>query len=166
MREEVLSPVLTLTQGTADIDFGFLLSNSPGQLGFEMAPFKLPQEYIDILGGLDSERFQDFRTLTKQCFGAARKQAESIIMIVELMQKGQSHLWFDSSDFTTEVHVDSSLPCFLSGDQTAQLLRQRFQLSLTQTQCDEFVDRLIDSSAGSVFTRLYDAFQTFSQGIL
>lgn len=73
-----------------DIDFGFLLSNSPGQLGFEMAPFKLPQEYIDILGGLDSERFQDFRTLMKQCFWSARKQAESIIMIVELMQKGES----------------------------------------------------------------------------
>lgn len=54
-----------------------------------MAPFKLPQEYIDILGGLDSERFQDFRTLTKQCFWSVRKHAESIIMIVELMQKGQ-----------------------------------------------------------------------------
>lgn len=73
----------------ADIDFGFLLSNSPGQLGFEMAPFKLPQEYIDILGGLDSERFQDFRVLMKKCFWTARRQAESIIMIVELMQKGE-----------------------------------------------------------------------------
>lgn len=57
-----------------------------------MAPFKLPQEYVDILGGLDSERFQDFRVLMKQCFWTARRQAESIIMIVELMQKGQQSL--------------------------------------------------------------------------
>jgi len=52
------------------------------------------------------------------------------------------------------------------GDQTIRLLRERFQLGLTQNQCDDFVDRLLDSSALSVFTRLYDAFQTYSQGIL
>ena len=33
------------------IDFGFLLSNAPGKgLKFERAPFKLTQEYLDILG--------------------------------------------------------------------------------------------------------------------
>jgi phosphatidylinositol kinase/protein kinase (PI-3 family) len=55
--------------------------------------------------------------------------------------------------------TDSNLPCFALGEQTAQQLRERFQLSSTRAQCDEFVDRLIDSSALSVFTRLYDAFQ-------
>ena len=28
------------------IDFGFMLSSSPGQLGFENAPFKLSQELV------------------------------------------------------------------------------------------------------------------------
>ena len=55
--------------------------------------------------------------------------------------------------------LDSTLPCFTSGELTAQQLRERFQLGLTQAQCNEFVDRLVDSSAVSVFTRLYDAFQ-------
>lgn len=33
------------------IDFGFLLSNSPGKgIKFEKAPFKLTQEFITILG--------------------------------------------------------------------------------------------------------------------
>jgi phosphatidylinositol kinase/protein kinase (PI-3 family) len=68
-----------------DIDFGFLLSNSPGSLGFEMAPFKLTQDYIDILG----TRFNDFKQLLKRCFFEVRRHAERIIMIVELMQKGE-----------------------------------------------------------------------------
>lgn len=72
----------------ADIDFGFMLSNSPGSIGFEMAPFKLPQDYIDILGGFDSPKFAEFRALFKQCFRDARKHAERIITLVELMQKG------------------------------------------------------------------------------
>jgi phosphatidylinositol 4-kinase len=30
------------------IDFGFFLSSSPRNLGFETAPFKLTQEYADV----------------------------------------------------------------------------------------------------------------------
>lgn len=72
-----------------DIDFGFILSNSPGSIGFEMAPFKLPQDYIDILGGYESDKFREFKTLFKRNFRDARKHAERIITLVELMQKGQ-----------------------------------------------------------------------------
>jgi phosphatidylinositol kinase/protein kinase (PI-3 family) len=79
---------LTYVSLHADIDFGFLLSNSPGSLGFEMAPFKLPQDYIDILGGFDSPVFAEFKALFKRAFRDARKHAERIITVVELMQKG------------------------------------------------------------------------------
>ncbi|GAA5838768.1 hypothetical protein JCM9279_003856 [Rhodotorula babjevae] len=130
------------------IDFGFMLSNSPGSLGFEMAPFKLPQDYIDILGGFDSPKFAEFRALFKRCFKDARKHAERIITLVELMQK------------------DSSLPCFANGDLTSQQLRERFMLSLPQAQLDEYADKLILNSAQSSFTRLYDLFQGYSNGIL
>lgn len=50
------------------IDFGFMLSNSPGSVGFEAAPFKLTWEYVDVLGGVDSPDFEDFKTLCKQAF--------------------------------------------------------------------------------------------------
>lgn len=50
------------------IDFGFMLSNSPGAVGFEAAPFKLTQEYIDVLGGEGSAEFEDFKKLCKQAF--------------------------------------------------------------------------------------------------
>ncbi|BGP26090.1 1-phosphatidylinositol 4-kinase [Rhodotorula toruloides] len=130
------------------IDFGFMLSNSPGSIGFEMAPFKLPQDYIDILGGFDSSKFAEFRALFKRCFRDARKHAERIITLVELMQK------------------DSSLPCFANGELTSQQLRERFMLSLPQAQLDEYADKLILNSAQSSFTRLYDLFQGYSNGIL
>ncbi|KAL7626224.1 Phosphatidylinositol 4-kinase pik1alpha (PI4-kinase)(PtdIns-4-kinase) [Parahypoxylon ruwenzoriense] len=50
------------------IDFGFMLSNSPGSVGFEAAPFKLTWEYVEVLGGVESQDFEDFKTLCKQAF--------------------------------------------------------------------------------------------------
>lgn len=50
------------------IDFGFMLSNSPGSVGFEAAPFKLTHEYVDVLGGLGSPDYEDYKQLCKQAF--------------------------------------------------------------------------------------------------
>lgn len=130
------------------IDFGFMLSNSPGSLGFEMAPFKLTQDYIDILGGVEGIKFLEYRTLLKRLFVDARQHAERIITLVESMQ------------------TNSKLPCFDNGPATIQQLRDRFQLSMSVPQLEEHVDRLVVSSAGSAFTRLYDTFQRHSQGVL
>lgn len=131
------------------IDFGFMLSNSPGNMGFEAAPFKLPMEYVEIMGGLDSTGFLQFKKLFKEGFEAARKHSDSILTIVELMQR------------------DSKLDCFMMfGEQTSQHLRERFQLGLTQAAVDAYLDRLIVSSIGSNWTRLYDSFQYYSQGVL
>ncbi|KAI9478220.1 MAG: kinase-like domain-containing protein [Benjaminiella poitrasii] len=127
------------------IDFGFMLSNSPGSVGFEMAPFKLPQEYIDILGGVHGEKFAEYKALMKAAFLAVRKHSENILLLTEMMSK------------------DSNLPCFQNGDLTVSQLRDRFQLQLTEPQAEEFVDRLIMSSCCNVFTRLYDTFQYYSQ---
>lgn len=130
------------------IDFGFLLSNSPGSVGFEGAPFKLTQEYIDLLGGLDSYYFKKFKLLTKEAFKSLRRNAKCIIDMVELMQ------------------TDSSLPCFKAGENTSVLLEQRFQLHLTDEEVDSFIDNfLINKSLNSAYTRLYDQFQLLTQGI-
>jgi phosphatidylinositol 4-kinase len=62
------------------IDFGFMLSNSPGgNMGFEAAPFKMPLEYVDIMGGLDSAGWVYFKRLFKEGFEAARKHSDSLI---------------------------------------------------------------------------------------
>ncbi|PCH38077.1 hypothetical protein WOLCODRAFT_142388 [Wolfiporia cocos MD-104 SS10] len=130
------------------IDFGFMLSNSPGNIGFEAAPFKLPLEYIEVLGGIDSKAFAEFKRLFREGFEAARKHCDRIITLVELMQN------------------DSSLPCFAAlGEQTAAQLRERFQQGLTHASVEEHVNRLVESSLGSNWTRLYDSYQYYSQSI-
>ncbi|KAI0054091.1 kinase-like protein [Auriscalpium vulgare] len=131
------------------IDFGFMLSNTPGNIGFEAAPFKMPLEYVEVLGGVEGEPLKEFRRLFREGFEAARKHCDRIVTMVELIQK------------------DSTLPCFAAvGDQTAVQLRERFQQALTHSLADEHVERLIDTSLGSNWTRLYDSYQYYSQSIL
>ena len=43
------------------VDFGFMLSNSPGNMNFESSAFKLTQEYVDVLGGQRSKFFNQFK---------------------------------------------------------------------------------------------------------
>ncbi|KAI2642887.1 kinase-like domain-containing protein [Xylaria nigripes] len=131
------------------IDFGFMLSNSPGSVGFEAAPFKLTQEYVDVLGGVGSPDFEDFKTLCKQAFQALRRSADNIIDLVSMMGR------------------DSKMPCFSAGSaQTTAALRQRFQLHLSADEAENFVETdLISKSLGSYYTRLYDTFQYRTQGI-
>ncbi|KAI0879597.1 phosphatidylinositol 3 [Hypoxylon argillaceum] len=131
------------------IDFGFMLSNSPGSVGFEAAPFKLTQEYVDVLGGVGSSDFEDYKTLCKQAFQALRRSADNIIDLVSMMGR------------------DSKMPCYSAGIlQTTAALRQRFQLHLSADEAESFVETdLIGKSLGSYYTRLYDTFQYRTQGI-
>ncbi|KAF7544599.1 hypothetical protein G7Z17_g9818 [Cylindrodendrum hubeiense] len=125
------------------IDFGFILSNSPGSVGFEAAPFKLTHEYVDVLGGLGSPDYEDYKKLCKQAF------QDNIIDLVAMM----GH--------------DSKMPCFAVGvAQATNTLRQRFQLHLSADEAEQFVETdLIAKSFGSYYTRLYDTFQYRTQGI-
>lgn len=46
------------------IDFGFMLSNAPGKgIQFEKAPFKLTNEFVEVIGGVQSSNFSKFRKL-------------------------------------------------------------------------------------------------------
>ena len=56
-----------------------MLSNSPGNIGFEAAPFKLPPEYVEVLGGITGEAFLEFRRLFREGFEIARKHCDRII---------------------------------------------------------------------------------------
>lgn len=81
--------ILLLSSGhLVHIDFGFMLSNSPGSVGFELAPFKLSQEYLSILGGSASPKFEEFRSLLKKGFMALRKNYDKIVTLVEMLERG------------------------------------------------------------------------------
>ncbi|XP_065874170.1 phosphatidylinositol 4-kinase beta 1-like isoform X2 [Euphorbia lathyris] len=133
------------------IDFGFMLSNSPGGVNFESAPFKLTRELLEVMDsdaeGIPSEFFDYFKVLCIQGFLTCRKHAERIILLVEMLQ-------------------DSGFPCFKGGSRTIQNLRKRYHLNLTEEQCVSLVLSLISSSLDAWRTRQYDYYQRVLNGIL
>jgi phosphatidylinositol 4-kinase len=77
------------------------------------------------------------------------------------------------------MYLDSKLPCFTGANSkvstgkapsvpypATSALRDRFQLGMSEAQVCDFVDQLIDSSCNNVFTKLYDSFQYYANGIL
>ena len=84
------------------IDYGFFLSNAPGK-GVELeknVPFKLTNEYVDVLGGLESKTFAEFRRLFYKGYNACNKHQHRILILCKLMY---------SSYGTT-------MPCFVKGN--------------------------------------------------
>lgn len=71
------------------IDFGFILSTSPRNLGFETSPFKLTPEFVEVMGGNQSKLFEEFKSLILQGLIAARKHMEKIVNLVEIMLSGK-----------------------------------------------------------------------------
>lgn len=128
------------------IDFGFMLSATPKNLGFESSPFKITQEFVDIMGGLDSDMYGYYKILILQGLLAARKHMDKLMAIVEIMQHG------------------SQLNCFSKGNVTAGL-RDRFHLNKTDEQLKLNVETMVETSLNSLTTRVYDTFQYYTNGI-
>ncbi|XP_077989707.1 phosphatidylinositol 4-kinase beta-like [Glandiceps talaboti] len=129
------------------IDFGFILSNSPRNLGFESSHFKLTHEFVEVMGGLGSDMFEYFKILMLQGFIAARKHMDKVITLVEIMQTAQ-------------------LPCFKQGASTVRAMRDRFHMNLTEEQLQLLVENMVESSMHSLTTKIYDGFQYLTNGIL
>ncbi|KAK7015186.1 Phosphatidylinositol 4-kinase beta [Halocaridina rubra] len=130
------------------IDFGFMLSSSPRNLGFESSPFKLTQELVEVMGGENSDMFAYFKILLLQGLLAARKHNEKIISLVEVMSSG------------------SKLACFRAGASVVPALKSRFHVNMTDEQIQAHLDQLVYNAINSITTRLYDGFQYLTNGIL
>eukprot|EP01097_Dermamoeba_algensis_P002290 TRINITY_DN1913_c0_g2_i1.p1 TRINITY_DN1913_c0_g2~~TRINITY_DN1913_c0_g2_i1.p1 ORF type:complete len:920 (+),score=215.47 TRINITY_DN1913_c0_g2_i1:40-2760(+) len=129
------------------IDFGFFLSNGPGGIQFESAPFKLTKEYVDVMDGLESATFTYFRALMIKGFQEIRKYSERIVLLVEMMAIGYR------------------LPCLVSESVVADL-NYRFRLDLTEDQLVNYVDDLIWKSYDNWWTKKYDQYQYLTNYIL
>lgn len=132
------------------VDFGFMLSNSPGGVNFETAPFKLTREFLEVMDsdaeGKGSDLFDYYKVLLIQGFLACRKHSDRIVLLVEMMQHSGS-------------------PCFKSGTRAIQNLSRRLHMSLTEEQCIELVLGLISDSMDAWRTRQYDYYQRVLNGI-
>lgn len=154
------------------IDFGFILSTSPRNLGFETSPFKLTPEFVEVMGGDDSPMFLEFKSLILQGLITARKHMDTIVNLVEIMLSGN-----DNYNYIGRIRgilsvklrfiSGSQLPCFRSGGvATMQGLKNRFHLTLTEDQLRKHVDDLVEASIHSWSTKLYDRYQYFANGTL
>lgn len=60
-------------------------------LGFEQSPFKLTPEFVDVMGGTESELWIEFQYLLLKGLMAARKHMDRVINIVEIMRSSKFH---------------------------------------------------------------------------
>ncbi len=120
------------------IDFGFILGDSPGMnMNFENAPFKLTREYVELLGGLDSDNMRMFQDLFMRGFFALQQHTEGLAAIV--------HLFYGEKRKAAADGV-------------------RSRLGFAHTQAD--VMGLMKESIDNWRTKQYDWFQQRSNGIL
>jgi phosphatidylinositol kinase/protein kinase (PI-3 family) len=130
------------------IDYGFMLSSSPKNLGFESSAFKMTYEFVEVMGGVESDMFAYFKILMLKGFLSARKHMDKLVPIIEIMQLG------------------SQLPCFQKGGPgIVRSLRDRFHLNLTEEQLQIQIDTMITNSINSLTTRMYDNFQYYTNDI-
>ncbi|EME30989.1 Phosphatidylinositol 4-kinase [Galdieria sulphuraria] len=132
------------------IDFGFLLSNSPGgNFEFEKSPFKLSAELVQVMGGVHSAAFRQFRKLCVQGYVECCHHRDKIVLMVDMFYSG-----------------NENLPCFTSGrDAVIENLRKRFMPGHTRLQRAQRMMRLIDESIDNWHTRWYDRYQRLFTGI-
>ena len=71
------------------IDYGFILGISPGNVGFETAPFKMTKEYVNLLDGINSDIYNHFILLLSKGFLELRKYFDSFVKIIEVMSKSK-----------------------------------------------------------------------------
>jgi len=130
------------------IDYGFILSSSPKNLGFESSPFKLTPEFVEVMGGEGGDMFEYFKILILQGLVAARKHHDKFTNLVDIMRAG------------------SQLPCFNNSSSTVLAMKARFHLNLTEEKLHLLVDTMVQQSINSLTTKLYDNFQYYTNGIL
>ena len=141
------------------IDFGFLLSNAPGKgLKFENAPFKLTNDFVECLGGIDGVYFRRFVNYLNEGFYNIHIHRQKIIILVEMMWCGHG----------------TGLSCFENKQQTIDDLKERLCPSnfnkdsygnIDKKDCFNFVNSLISQSVDNWRTKCYDWFQYKVQGI-
>ena len=127
----------------------YTLCLSGGSFSLETSPFKLTEEMVDVLGGLESQLFGQFVKGFTSGFLALRTNIENIIANLKLLA------------------INSPFPCFNGKDSNVILdkLRSRFRCDLSLQDTVQHCLDLIIASYGHYGTKQYDSFQWYTNGI-
>ena len=94
---------------------------------------------VVLMGGRNSQGYQNFQSLAVRAFLAIRPYAEQIIDTIQLM-------------------LDSGLPSF-KGESTIRRLRDRFSLNMNERHAAETMMGIIRNAHENVRSTVYDEFQ-------
>lgn len=110
------------------IDFGFILTTSPGGINFESAPFKLTQvniffplikkDYVDLMSGAEADLWPYFKILLLQGYTAIKKYVDEICDILKIFQMESLLSCFEKFDMKTfrdrfiQSHTDQKVTPF------------------------------------------------------
>ena len=134
------------------IDFGFMLSNAPGKgIKFEKAPFKITDEMLELIGGINSDNFKEYRKKLFKGYFAIYDNFEKIQKMAEFMFIGQGKYF----------------PCFIEKENALTNLKERLRPrdNMSKQQKMQYIDDLLSKSIDNWTTTYYDKFQYYIQGI-
>ena len=134
------------------IDFGFMLSNAPGKgIKFEKAPFKITDEMLELLGGINGDNFKEYRKKLFKGYFAIYDNFEKIQKMAEFMFIGQGKYF----------------PCFIEKENALTNLKERLRPrdNMSKQQKMQYIDDLLSKSIDNWTTTYYDKFQYYIQGI-
>jgi len=133
------------------IDFGFAMGMAPGhEFSFEWPPFKLTKDYLDVMGGVRSDCFTEFKRLFITGFMAARENSQIAMGLVEIMMYKSNYPCFSGSRY--------------GGDAAIINFQKRLMLTTPEKHIKKKALALIEKSIDSNGTWLYDKFQLMSNG--
>lgn len=177
------------------IDFGFFLTSSPANAQYETGPFKLTEEYLELLGGLKGRLYEQYIGLCMEAYMSARRHHQQLVQLVEAM-RGAPFTCFLGPGFDESLVLPTDdAESFVSVRQRAdpaglvpppgvdddddryflwlcdrhrvasRQLIDRFQLQRTERQAALFVGDLVQRAYWSQRTYQYDLFQWWTNGI-
>ncbi|CAK92353.1 unnamed protein product (macronuclear) [Paramecium tetraurelia] len=124
------------------IDFGFVLTLTPGNIGFESAPFKLINEYEELLNGKDSDMFDYYQILIFSGLAILQEHVTELLTFVKLMH------------FSPRNNLLACLENFNLNE-----FKKRFHENVGEKNLYPIVESLVKKSSNSWKTVLYDYFQ-------
>merc|ERR1712150_330996 len=116
----------------------------------ERAPFKLTQEYLDVMDGLKSDCFTEFKRLFVAGFEAARTNSQIALGLVEIMMYKSKYPCFSGSRY--------------GGDAAIVGFESRLMLRTDKKDIPRKAPNLIQKSINSTGTSFYDNFQYMTNG--
>lgn len=133
------------------IDYGFCFGMRVGhEFTMERAPFKLTEEYVEVMGGTGGEAYKEFQRLFVEGMAEARNKCQIALGLVEIMM------------------YKSNYPCFsgrrYGGGKALRGFRERLMLDVPDDKVESRARGLIEKARDHWGTRAYDSFQQWSNG--